>query len=65
LFFLNWNKDQIANVTVKVLDLNLKEVAKKEYKNIQLKGGRTVNSLEPFMPEGLKEGYYFVVYEIN
>ena len=62
---MNWNKEQTANVSVKILDIDKNEVAKKEYKNVSLKGGRTVNKLEPFMPNDLKEGYYFIVYEIE
>ena len=62
---MNWNNAQSADVTVKIMDINHKEVAKKEYNNVQLKGGRTINPLESFRPDGLAEGFYFVVYEIK
>jgi hypothetical protein len=62
---MNWDNEKTANVTVKIVDLEKNEVARKEYKNVALKGGRTVNKLEPFMPTNLGEGYYFVVYEIE
>ncbi len=62
---LNWNKEQTVNVTVKILDLNKEEISKKVYKDILLSGGRTVFKLEPFYPEGIEEGYYFIVYEVE
>jgi hypothetical protein len=62
---MNWNKEQTVNVRVKIIDSDKNEVAKKEYKNILLKGGRTIQPLEPFMPEDIEEGYYFIIYEIK
>ena len=62
---INWNNEQTVTLTVRLFDLNRKEIFKKEYKNILLEGGRTVRTLEPFHPGSFDEGYYFVVYEIN
>lgn len=62
---INWNDKKTVDVTVKILDLNREEVFKKEYMNIKLEGGRTVNELESFRPENINEGFYFVVYEVK
>ena len=62
---INWNDKKTVDVTVKILDLNREEVFKKEYMNIKLEGGRTVNELESFRPERINEGFYFVVYEVK
>ncbi len=62
---INWNKEQTVDVTVKILNSDKKEITIKKYNNVTLKGGRTVSQLEPFRPEGVTEGYYFVVYEIE
>ena len=62
---INWNDEKTINLTLKVLDVEYKEVARKEYSKVKLLGGRTVKYLEAYKPEGLKEGYYFMVYEIE
>ncbi|MFA9403316.1 MAG: hypothetical protein ACERKY_09650 [Anaerolineales bacterium] len=56
---------KILTTVKKVVDVEFNEVARKEYGKVQLQGGRTVRYLEPYKPEGLKEGYYFMVYEIR
>ncbi len=62
---INWNGEKTITLTLKVLDGEYKEVARKEYNDVKLEGGRTVKYVEPYKPEGLKEGYYFIVYEIE
>ncbi len=62
---MNWNEGQAVNLTIKILDLEQNEVARKEFKNIELDGGRTVTELEPFSVNNIGEGYYFVVYEVE
>jgi len=62
---INWGKEQTVDITVKILNSDNKEITKKEYNNVTLKGGRTVLQLEPFRPEGVTDGYYFAVYEIE
>ena len=62
---ISWNDERTIDLTLKVLDAEYKEVARKEYYKVKITGGRTVKSLEAFKPEGLKEGYYFMVYEIK
>ncbi len=62
---INWNDERTIDLTVKVLDVEFNEVARKEYSRVKLQGGRTVKYLESYKPEGLKEGYYFMVYEIR
>jgi len=62
---INWNKNQKADLTIRILDVNKHEVYRKDYKKINLEGGRSVNVLEPFKPEIKTEGYYFILYEIS
>ncbi|MCG8319695.1 MAG: hypothetical protein MI921_09350 [Cytophagales bacterium] len=52
-------------MTVSILDLNQKEVFSKTYKSVNLEGGRTVKALQPFRPDHLGQGYYYIVYEIK
>ncbi len=62
---INWNGEKTVTLTLKILDAEYREVARKEYGNVKLEGGRTAKYLEAYKPEGLKEGYYFMVYEIE
>jgi hypothetical protein len=62
---INWDDQRTVDLTLKILDADFNEVAVKEYPRIKLEGGRTVQYLESYKPEGLEEGYYFLVYEIE
>jgi len=61
---INWNDDQTVDLTIKVLGIDQQEVDRKEYKGVRLLGGRTVKNLEGFKPQ-VKDGFYYLVYEIN
>ncbi len=62
---LNWNEKQTVDLTIKVLDDDQNMVTSKTYNDVMLEGGRTVKELQGFKPEGLAEGFYYIVYEIN
>jgi hypothetical protein len=62
---INWDDGKKVDLTVRILDAQQREVASRVYRNVELEAGRTVKMLEGFKPEGLKEGFYFLVFEIN
>ena len=62
---IHWNGEKTVNLVVKILDPDHQEITSKTYRNIALEGGRTVKQLDSFRPDDLKEGYYFIVYEIE
>jgi hypothetical protein len=62
---INWNDAKTVTLRITVLDQDQNVVAFKEYNNVALAGGRTVKNMEAFKPEGLKEGYYILVYEVE
>jgi hypothetical protein len=62
---MNWKKGKTVNVKIKILYPDKNEIARNEYKNIHLDGGRTFRPLKTFKPEGIKKGHYFVIYEIK
>ena len=62
---INWDDEKKVDLTVRVLDIEQREVASHVYKDVELEGGRNVKMLDGFKPPGMKEGYYFLVFEIN
>jgi beta-galactosidase/beta-glucuronidase len=54
-----------VNLHVVIEDTNGKNLANKEYKNVQLAAGRSSQELEPFKPRLKKEGFYVVKYKIE
>lgn len=54
----------MVNLIVEVQDMNGRILASEVYREIPLKGGRTVTELPGFRPE-LAEGYYRVIYTVN
>jgi len=48
-----------------IVEVEGKVIDKKVYKNVTLKGGRTVNEVEAFLPKINKEGLYFVEYLVD
>ena len=59
-----WEPDA-PNLYKVIVEVEGKVIDKKVYKNVTLKGGRTVNEVEAFLPKINKEGLYFVDYLVD
>ena len=62
---MNLGDSRTVNLTVMVKTIEGDVVARKEYKGIELPGGRTSTTLDAFKPKIESEGTYAVEYNIS
>ena len=62
---LNLGEARTVSLTVEVRNMKGKAVFTKQYENVRLPEGRTTSALAPFVPKGLKTGYYAVEYRVS
>jgi Glycosyl hydrolases family 2 len=58
-------KEQRVNLTVSLLDLKRNVKDKRIFKKIDLNNGHVISELEAFRFKNVKDGIYFIVYEIS
>ena len=59
---IHWGDARTAELTVNLKSIDGKVLLSREYRNVELTGGRSAVVLEPFQPELLEEGYYLIEY---